>query len=125
MKVLLIAPRSSYWQSQFVFCEPMGLSYVGAAAQEAGHEVRILQQLTSQNPPDEFIVETAGSFAPDVIGVSVLSDSYPISLDLVRRIRKVSSALVVYGGKHASIHPEIAADDEVDVAVIGEGEEPF
>lgn len=125
MKILLISPCSSYWQSQFVLCEPMGLAYIGAAVREAGHEVRIVQQLTPDDPPDDSIVDLVRSFAPDIIGVSVLSDSYPISLDLVRRIRKVSQALVVYGGKHASIHPEIALEEEVDVVVAGEGEEAF
>ncbi len=125
MKVLLLAPYSSYWKSQFIFCEPMGLSYIGSFAQSAGHEVRLIQQLTPSRPSNGAILETVRSFAPDVIGISVLSDSYSISKELVRQIRTVSKALIVFGGKHASINPDIVNDPEVDVAVVGEGEETF
>ncbi|MDP8255071.1 MAG: radical SAM protein [Candidatus Alcyoniella australis] len=125
MKILLLAPRSSYWKSLFFFCEPMGLTYIASAARQAGHDVRLIQQLTTSDPSDDQIVRQVEEYQPDVIGLSVLSDSYAISLELVRRIRRVSRALIVYGGKHASINPEIAGDPGVAAVLVGEGEYAF
>jgi anaerobic magnesium-protoporphyrin IX monomethyl ester cyclase len=125
LRILCLAPRSSYHQSQFIFCEPMGLSYVAAVAKRAGHEVRVIQQLTPKLPSDAWIVEEAKRFKPDVLAVSVLSDSFGISQEIVGRLLREMKPPVGFGGKHASINPNIVEWDKIDVAVLGEGEEVF
>jgi len=62
----------------------------------------------------------------DIIGVSVLSTEHAWLIDTVRKIRSmVGFKLIIIGGIHAILYPEILWETEADMLCIGEGEEAF
>lgn len=114
---------------------PLGLAYVAAAAQNKGHDVRVLDLMA--HPDSRLPIRNiARSFSPDVIGISVRNiDDQNMTkpkflLDAIREIvldcRSVSDAVVVLGGAGFSIFPDaVLAYLEADMGIQGEGEEAF
>jgi len=114
---------------------PLGLAYVAAAAQNKGHDVRVLD-LMAQPDSRLPIRDMVQSFRPDVIGISVRNiDDQNMTgpkflLDAVRNIvlycRSVSDAVLVLGGAGFSIFPDAVLNYlEADMGIEGEGEEAF
>jgi radical SAM superfamily enzyme YgiQ (UPF0313 family) len=114
---------------------PIGLAYVGAAAERAGHSVRLLVLATSREPEIR-IVDTVLQFRPDVVGISVrnIDDQnmqHPRFLldslkETVATCRRVSSAPIVLGGAGYSIFPKPALTYlQADMGIKGEGETAF
>jgi radical SAM superfamily enzyme YgiQ (UPF0313 family) len=75
---------------------------------------------------DELEAEIA-EIKPDVVGISSLFTPYfREALEVAARVKKVSRAIVVMGGSHASAVPEsLLASSHVDYVIRGEGERPF
>lgn len=141
MKVLLIYPPLTLHKldvSPPSKSTLIGLGYVASVLQKAGYEVRILDCLVSSynNYPidanftrfglsDIQIRDYIKSFEPDVIGISSMFTSYFKDAHNIARIAKEynKDILVIFGGAHTSTFPEaVMKDNNVDVAVIGEGE---
>lgn len=76
---------------------------------------------------DEAIVESIVRAHPHVIGFSIHSTHMLANtLRLVRKAKAaLPDALIVCGGSHATGDPMIIKEPEIDVVVIGEGEETF
>ncbi len=64
---------------------------------------------------------------PDVVGITVLSPSYPSGLRAARIAKQeLPGCKVVMGGPHANALPEqVIRDENVDAVVVGEGEGPL
>jgi len=64
---------------------------------------------------------------PDVVGISSLFTPYFREvLEIAARVKKISRAMVVIGGSHASAAPEsLLASPHVDYVIRGEGEKAF
>ncbi len=114
---------------------PLGLSYVAAATRSRGHEVRVLDLMTSTDFRLS-IRETIDSFNPDVIGVSVRNiDNQMLHgarflLDDVRDVvlccRSLRNVPIVLGGAGYSIFPQAVLDYlDADMGIQGEGEWVF
>ncbi len=114
---------------------PVGLGYVGAATERAGHSVRLLV-LTASGEQESRIADTLLQFRPDVIGISVrnIDDQnmqYPRFLldslkETVAACRRVSSMPIVLGGAGYSIFPKPALTYlQADMGIMGEGEMAF
>ena len=73
------------------------------------------------------IEEEIGGLKPDVVGISSLFTPYfREALEVAARAKKVSQALVVMGGSHASAVPEsLLSSAHVDYVIRGEGERPL
>ncbi len=117
MDVLLIYPRFDYptfGEPQ----EPLGLLYVGAALEAAGHDVRLID-LTVSDPSD--IDEALGT--AHMAGISSSSALYGRACTVLERIKAQRPGLpVVLGGPHATVLAADAVERGFDAAVIGEGE---
>lgn len=116
----------------------IGLGYIASVLRQQGHEVKILDCLVAScekypidgtfvraGLSDDRILDAIERFRPDVIGVSSMFTSYFKNAHHIARIAKdyKKDVLVVFGGAHASSFPEIVMKDpNVDVVVIGEGE---
>ncbi|MEW6265619.1 MAG: radical SAM protein [Thermodesulfobacteriota bacterium] len=114
---------------------PLGLAYVAAAAQEAGHEVRLLD-LMGVKDTALALQKAIAELDPGAIGVSVrniddqnmngtrfLLDQAKEAVSLCRRF---SRAPIVLGGAGYSIFPESALTYlEADLGLQGEGEAAF
>ena len=67
------------------------------------------------------------SFNPDVIGVTTMTSKYPMALRIAEMAKLINRDIrVVIGGHHSSIFgPKLVSNENIDFAVIGEGEMTF
>ncbi len=117
---------------------PLGLAYVAASLEEAGHEVSVLDGLAEA--PD--LVEREGrihrlGLSPDAMAdrldpdadVIGISNAWSFSWPLVRRLahaikERRPDAFLVAGGEHFTGLPEFSMQEApLDACVLGEGEE--
>jgi len=132
MKILLISANTEQINMPVL---PLGMAYVGATVQNAGHEVKILNLMMA---PDirRLLREAISGYSPDVIGISVrniddqMMDSPNFLLDEVRTVvsecRSLSDAPIVLGGAGYSIFPRRALEYlKADMGIQGEGEKAF
>ena len=63
-------------------------------------------------------------FKPDIIGLSALTDDYPLGLGIMREIRQnFPDILSIAGGVHATVDPQgVLAENCFDAVCVGEGE---
>lgn len=141
MKILLIYPPITLHKldvSPPSKSALIGLGYIGSVLQKAGHNVKIVDCMVSSSYnysldanftryglSDEKILDKIKTFQPDVVGVSCMFTSYFKDAHNIAKIVKEynKDIFVVFGGAHASTFPEaVMKDENVDVVIIGEGE---
>jgi radical SAM superfamily enzyme YgiQ (UPF0313 family) len=112
---------------------PIGLCWVAASLERAGHTVSFLDLCFSAVPSLD-VKRRLEKFTPDLVGLSVrnidtcngykpvfLLDS--IKQDIVRPLRELFKGPLVVGGPAAGINgPEICSYFEADYAISGDGE---
>ncbi|MGD9819110.1 MAG: radical SAM protein, partial [Desulfomonilaceae bacterium] len=115
---------------------PIGLCYVATAAEEAGHDVKVLDLCFAGKNVHSDLKNIINSFRPEVIGISIRnidntnmfhSVSYlPEVIELMKNIRKLARVPVVLGGSGASLMPEsVLRSVGADYIVVSDGEESF
>lgn len=99
---------------------PLNLSYLGAVLRRNGFPVRGFNLNVEERQPEEF-----ADF--DLIGVSVVTATFPKALRFLEKVRAVNpAAFVVLGGPHATSCPqECLRSPLVDAVLIQEAEYPF
>jgi anaerobic magnesium-protoporphyrin IX monomethyl ester cyclase len=118
MRVLLINPPSP----EQLGSPLLGLQYVAAALLIRGFEVRVIDAAARHFPHDcDWIANEAGSFAPEIIGISLFTRWVWHAYELVERLRG-GSWLLVAGGAHTTVRPQETLDRGFDVALVGEAE---
>jgi anaerobic magnesium-protoporphyrin IX monomethyl ester cyclase len=126
LKVFLVYPR--YIADE----QPLGLLYVAGMLNKSGHRTDLfhLSHWTLEKRYGvhfryrKELLRRIRSFKPDVIGFSVCTTEYPLSLGLARLIKKHFDIPIVFGGFHPTVNPEETLREEcVDVVCRGEGEE--
>jgi radical SAM superfamily enzyme YgiQ (UPF0313 family) len=102
-----------------------GISSLAAVLRDGGYDVSLLHFIAAPSRDD--VVARLAAAAPDVVGFSCRTTIWPEVRRLAAVAREAApKALRVVGGVHATLAPEeIAADDNVDVVVVGEGEYPL
>lgn len=93
----------------------LGLAYLAASLRkELGNEIecKII---------DNGITGTIKSFKPDIVGITSVSRNYNVAKGYAAIAKDVGLPVII-GGVHISVLPETMTDD-MDIAVIGEGEE--
>lgn len=142
--VVLLRPPiiASKWSHVVPVVPPLGVAYLAAAAREAGFSVRCVDsvgeapfQMIKTAWPDVVsiglslneIVRRVDSCR--VLGISLMfSQEWPLARMLLKALRQACpDALFVAGGEHVSALAEFCLRDcaELDVCVVGEGEETF
>ena len=121
-RVALVFPRL-YHQTRS-FLPPLGLISLATVARARGHEAVLFDP--SFDADLSGIKKQLARFAPDVVGLSLSSDLYPVAKELCCFAHELG-ARTVMGGPHATIcADEIWADcPELHFIVAGEGEESF
>jgi anaerobic magnesium-protoporphyrin IX monomethyl ester cyclase len=140
MRVLLIQPPVDLFDDdERQAMPPLGLAYIAAVLERAGHEVAILDSVVSAFQrlrllPDgrlrhglegEGLIEEIRRFDPEMVGVSNLFSSQSDAAHYVcRLVKQIDPGIVtVMGGAHPSAVPEeVLVDPNVDYVVQGEGE---
>ena len=140
LRTPMVAPKMSHALS---ICPPLGLAYLGAALQKADFEVTSidavgeepLQKIISENNNNfinvglstKQILQRLASKNFNVLFVSLMfSHDWPMSKSIIQTIKKkYPNVLLVCGGEHISASPEFCMKDcpEIDICVLGEGEE--
>ncbi|MDP6934011.1 MAG: radical SAM protein, partial [Myxococcota bacterium] len=131
MKVLLIAPPERFLQPNGPahFDWPLGLSYIGAALHRAGHTVRTLLPDTRSCQTDDpwpLLRAVIEQEAPQVVGITSTSATFPAAMRLVSETRTAlgEEVLVMLGGAHVTFRPaDGARQPGVDAVIVGEGED--
>ena len=132
MKVLLISANTEQINMPVL---PLGMAYVAAAVQNAGHSVKTVNLMMEQDIR-MLLEETVGEFKPEVIGISVrniddqMMENPKFLLDSVKTVvtecRSLSDAPIVLGGAGYSIFPQGVLDYlKADMGIQGEGEQAF
>jgi len=65
--------------------------------------------------------DEAAEFAPDLIGISSVTQNLPVAVDLARQLKEQTGAPIALGGIHISMLPQ-RLPAPFDVGVLGEGE---
>lgn len=132
MRVLLI---NGNLKDDFLAAPPIGLSYVASAAEDAGHDVRVLDLCFRKNIRRDMENALRG-FCPEAVGISIRNidnvnllhpvDYLPEAEKMVRHIRKLSDAPIVLGGSGVSLSPRSVFERlGADYVIAGEGEAGF
>lgn len=105
---------------------PLGLGYLAAVLRQAGHEPVILTPENFTASPEAF-VESVRKHAPDLVGLSFLTPSFPIIRKWIAALRESTTDLpIVLGGPHTTALPlQTLQYTGADYAVVGEGEISF
>ncbi len=118
MKIELIHPS---FEIYFTHEAPIGLAYLKAVAQKAGHKVKILDNNVLNLKLDEVLERVKGS---DIAAISMTTPTYKTVKELSGAIRKKLGIPVVIGGAHPTIDPKDCLDF-ADYVIMGEGEQTF
>ena len=123
--ILLINPNlpaNSPWGPSKLL-PPLGLMYIAAALEKGGYDVKIFDNYLFKKPV-EHIKLLAEKLSPEIIGISCNSVTYRNCVKIARAVKEaVPESKVVVGGPHPTYLPEtLLRHEEVDFAVIGEGE---
>lgn len=132
MKVLLINPPFTNYgglRGHGGKAPPLNLGYLASYLLSRGkgfYKVAILDaealSLTFESVADYLRAEK-----PEVVGITSSTPAYSSALIISRMIKEIDKRIkVVMGGMHPSaMAPEVAGEDSVDFAVLGEGELTF
>ena len=121
MRIAFVAPK---WHTMVNSYPPLGLGYLAAVMEEEGHVVSIYDLGLDPDTPLEEDIERIVAFAPDLIGVTAMTNNYHSAEKTIALCKERIGCPVVIGGPHATLFPErVTSDPHVDYVVYGEGEE--
>jgi len=126
MRVLLSLPPGIHnleiYKITGMKAPPLGLAYIAAVLEKAGHKVKIIDTPTLEMNVDQWLVEVK-SWKPDIVGLSLLTPTAPRGYRAIKILKSIMPDVpVVVGGIHPTFMYEEALDNGADVVVRGEGE---
>ncbi|MBU1172468.1 MAG: B12-binding domain-containing radical SAM protein [Proteobacteria bacterium] len=122
MKIALIAPPYPLEEAP---SPPLGISYVAAACEKAGAQVRIFDYIVRQYSPEKLEAEIK-DFDPDVVGTTSVTMNYKKAAEILCLAKKIKPSLItLFGGPHVSFDIENTLTNYpgTDIVVIGEAEQ--
>ncbi len=129
MKIVFINPntgRAERIENEAAW-PPLGLLYLGSVLQNAGHEVKVIDNARVQLPVEK-VVERVKREDPGVVGVSALTPTFKQGIKIASAIKaEIPDVKTVFGNYHATFTYErlLAKYPIVDYVVLGEGEHTF
>ncbi len=121
MRVAVIAPPYPLEEAP---APPLGVTYVAAAFEAAGADVRIFDYIVSEYSAEKLKAQL-DQFRPHVVGSTSVTLNFPGAAEIVRTAKLHRPSLVtVMGGPHVSFDAAatLARYPEIDLIVRGEGE---
>lgn len=115
-----VSPVTAYL---FYNSAPLGLLYIAAVLERAGHRVAVIDAAAQQLDVPR-TVRRIVQFQPDVVGMGSTTVGFQSAVELAEALRTALPAVPrVLGGHHVTILPESAmAEACFDVGVVDEGE---
>ncbi len=127
MKITLVNPpypQSVHSHPPFI---PLGLAYLGAVAEKAGHQVTVIDCQADKLTYETF--QNRIAYTPyDVIGVTATTLLYKSAMRLITIAKQTQpQAITVLGGSHGTFWDENALNEypSLDIVVRREGEQTF
>lgn len=119
-RILVVSPPYRLSQAGF----PLGLMYIAAVLQRAGHHVEVIDMDVLNLPMDEYIRELKNrEYDYFCTGGMITAWNFiTVSCDMVKKV-KPRAKIIVGGGIISSTPESFLSVSQVDVGVIGEGEE--
>jgi len=124
MRVLLINP---YYPISETPSPPLGLAYLGAALEQAGVQVKVLDYVVYPYREDR-LESVLKSFKPHIAGATAVTMTFDHAREILKNIKAIDpEVLTVMGGPHVTFcaHQTLETFAELDLVVLGEGEETF
>lgn len=121
MKVAIIAPPYPLEEAP---SPPLGVTYVAAAFEAAGAEVRIFDYIVSQYTREK-LKRQLEEFNPRVVGATSVTMNFFAAAGILRDVKELNpSIMTIMGGPHVSFDAvnTLERHPEVDLVVMGEGE---
>lgn len=111
MKILFVVP-------DMIKAENLCIEILSACLKAEGHSTK----LEYSNKPDFF--DKVKSYSPDIIAYSITTGMHYGMLQVNKSLKeRFSNFVSIFGGPHATFHPEIIDEHEgVDIVCVGEGE---
>jgi len=122
MRVLLINP---YYPISETPSPPLGLAFLAAALENAGHKVQMLD-LVVYPYTKEHLARTLKTFDPQFVGTTAVTMNFNHAAGVIRDVKALApDILTVMGGPHVTFcaRETLEACPEIDFIVLGEGEE--
>ncbi len=119
--------------------QQLGIQYMSAVLKQHGHDVRLfmdpqlfaddviqIKRLNRLLDMRKDIVRRVKDYAPDLVGISVVTDFYQWASQIARMIKDEMDVPIIAGGIHPTSVPERVLQDECfDMVCLGEGEFPL
>ena len=126
MKIVLINPRSRRPEEIQQKCfAPVNLLYLASSLLRHHYDVAIVDA-NAYGLSDAAVADQVRQQQPDLIGISLLSETMPETLSLSERLKAACPrAMLLLGGPHANAEPQavLKAFSPVDLVLTGECEE--
>ena len=124
MRVLLINP---FYPISETPSPPLGLAYLGAALEQAGAQVKILDYVVYPYRCDT-LESVLKRFKPHIAGATAVTMTFDHAREVLTNVKAIDPhVLTVMGGPHVTFcaRQTLETFPELDVVVLGEGEETF
>lgn len=121
MKIAIIAPPYPLSEAP---SPPLGVCYVAATCEQAGHNVRILDYIVRRYTREKLAAEL-DEFIPDVVGATSVTMNFKGAAAIMQDVKRHNPAIVtMMGGPHVSYDwaNTLKHYPEIDLIVVGEGE---
>jgi anaerobic magnesium-protoporphyrin IX monomethyl ester cyclase len=121
VRVAIVAPPYPLEEAP---APPLGVTYVAAAFEAAGAEVRIFDYIVSRYTPEKIRMQL-DAFRPDVLGATSVTLNFPGAAEIVCEAKRHRPSLItLMGGPHVSFAAERTLKEYpgIDLIVAGEGE---
>lgn len=122
MRFLLVNP---YYPISETPSPPLGLAFLGAALEQAGVEVRLLDLVVSPYNT-EMLESVLREFTPHMVGATSVTMTFDNAIEVLKDVKRIDpDVLTVMGGPHVSFcaRDTMTAFPCVDLIALGEGEE--
>ena len=106
------------------YLPPLGLLYMAAVLEQAGHEVRVLDCPVNKFTSDD-VIKKIGEFRPDWVGMAAVTVLINRVVELNEKIREnFPEVKILVGGPHATICPQETSDKtKADIVITNEVED--
>lgn len=126
MKIVLINPRSCNPEEIQKKCfVPVNLLYLASSLLHNGYKAEVIDA-NAFGLTDDAVAEQVRQKSPDLIGISLLSETMARTFHLTERLKNACPrATIILGGPHANAMPENVLKEfaDVDLVLTGECEE--
>ena len=122
MRILLVNP---YYPIDETPSPPLGLAFIAAVLEKAGHAVRMLDFVVFPYS-DEILKKALDDFSPDALGVTSVTMSFNSAIHVVCKAKQFNPSITtLMGGPHVTFSSEetLSQFPELDCIVLGEGDE--